>query len=182
MSLDDMHDALNLLDDDMVEAVDALRSRKKKRKVHWVRWISLAACLCIAVISLYGVGRLFSTQNDGAAEYVGEGNKNDNEMHYGNPEEGEDQLTGGTGTATALVLLEIKTLEETGFTGEVVEAGEALAFSQGDILKVTYAEKRLPDSMIPLQEGDRVWVTYSPNHGEQNCITAHKITVDENEE
>ncbi len=179
MSLDAMHDALNLLDDDMVEAVDVLRNNRKKKSTGWVRLLALAACLFIGVVSLYMSDRLFSTQEDGAAEYVGE---KDNELYSGGQEGGEDQLTGGTGTVAARVLLEIKALEETGFTGEVAETGEVQAFSAGDILKVTYAEKRVPDSIPPLQEGDRVWVTYSPNHGEQNSITAHKVTVAEDEE
>ena len=54
-----LHDALNLLDDDMIEAVEVLREKKRaggarKRTgngtgVKWLKWGTLAACFCVMV-------------------------------------------------------------------------------------------------------------------------------------
>lgn len=52
MKQDKIHDALDHLDDDLVESVDALRRKKRKRKVRLLRWGGLAACLCAAVLAV----------------------------------------------------------------------------------------------------------------------------------
>lgn len=51
MSAEQLHNALNDLDDDLIEAVEALRSRKKKTFPIF-RLAGLAACLCL----LLGIG------------------------------------------------------------------------------------------------------------------------------
>ena len=52
MKQDKIHDALDHLDDDLVESVDALRRKKRKRKVRLLRWGGLVACLCAAVLAV----------------------------------------------------------------------------------------------------------------------------------
>ena len=51
MKPDTIHDALNHLDDDMVQPVDALRN-KKKAAIRWLRLGGLAACLCAVLIGI----------------------------------------------------------------------------------------------------------------------------------
>lgn len=51
MKQERIHDALNELDDDIVEPVDALR-KKRKAKSRWLRWGGPAACLCAAVVAV----------------------------------------------------------------------------------------------------------------------------------
>ena len=46
MTGEQIHDALQFLPDDMIEAADALRQRPKKR---WSHWAALAACLCVLI-------------------------------------------------------------------------------------------------------------------------------------
>jgi len=43
-----LHDALDLIDDDLIEAVGKLRAQKKNRR-RFIRYASIAACACIAV-------------------------------------------------------------------------------------------------------------------------------------
>lgn len=57
MREDLIHDALNLLDDDLISEVEDLRSRKKSRAKQWVSWAAMAACMCIVVGSIFS-GRL----------------------------------------------------------------------------------------------------------------------------
>lgn len=49
MTIEQFHDALNLLPGDLIRATDALRSRAAKPKVHLQRWVSLAACVALLV-------------------------------------------------------------------------------------------------------------------------------------
>ena len=58
MNQDKIHDALNLLDDDMIEAVDRLRVKKKKKKKRWVPYISVAACVLVLFVGLASAGAL----------------------------------------------------------------------------------------------------------------------------
>lgn len=174
MNLDDLHDALNLLDDDMVESVERLRSRKRKRR--WIRFLSMAACLCMGVMGLYAAGRLLTPARDGATECVG---SKENEMFLGNQYGIEDGAASGEGTTegTASILIEIKTLKADGFTGEVTDPMESEELIQGDVLTVVLADDLEPDSITDLQEGDWVMVIYFPNQSQQNKITAHEITL-----
>lgn len=55
MTIEQFHDALNLLPGDLIRATDALRSRAAKPKVHLQRWVSLAACVAL----LIGSGLVF---------------------------------------------------------------------------------------------------------------------------
>ena len=48
MNADDLMDSIGEIDEDMVEAVDALRTAKKK-KSPWVRWGTMAACCALAL-------------------------------------------------------------------------------------------------------------------------------------
>lgn len=70
MNIENIHDALNLLDDEMIETVDKLRNEKTqiikmRTKKTWMRWGTIAACLCL-VASVYVINRLGLLQNKGA--------------------------------------------------------------------------------------------------------------------
>lgn len=58
MSQELFFDAMEYIDDDMIEAVDALRSQKStKANRVWMRYASLAACAVIAVAGVFAAGR-----------------------------------------------------------------------------------------------------------------------------
>lgn len=57
MSKEQILDALNLLDDDMIEAVDALRD-KTKRKIPWIKYMSLVACMCVVILGAYALKQI----------------------------------------------------------------------------------------------------------------------------
>ena len=52
MKQDKIHDALDLLDDDMVEAVDKLRTKRRAKRKN-LRWVGMAACICAAVLAVF---------------------------------------------------------------------------------------------------------------------------------
>ena len=49
MTVQDLHDALNLLPSDLVAATDKLRTGPKPKVIQWRRWVSLAAVLALVV-------------------------------------------------------------------------------------------------------------------------------------
>ena len=56
MNQDNIHDALNMLDDELINEVSKLRDIRKKRKSMLVRLGAIAACLCLFMISVYVFG------------------------------------------------------------------------------------------------------------------------------
>ncbi len=53
-----LFDAMNEIDEDMLEDVNALRGRKDaKPKLTWTRYVSAAACLCIVLIGVFAANR-----------------------------------------------------------------------------------------------------------------------------
>ena len=57
-----IHDALNYLDDDLIQQADAVRSRPSSPRRPWRRWAALAACLCVAAAVLWFQGPGDGTQ------------------------------------------------------------------------------------------------------------------------
>lgn len=56
MNQDNIHDALNMLDDEMINEVNILRDMRKKRKNMSMRLGAIAACLCVFMVSVYVLG------------------------------------------------------------------------------------------------------------------------------
>ncbi len=58
MNTDLIFDAMDYIDDDMLEDVDALRAKKKEKTSRiWMRYASAAACLCIIIGVVYILDR-----------------------------------------------------------------------------------------------------------------------------
>lgn len=65
MKKETIHDALNFLNDEMIEAVDVLRKNGKQRKVNWKMWGSLAAGICLLVgITIFAKYGLLGVKNE----------------------------------------------------------------------------------------------------------------------
>lgn len=58
MNTDLIFDAMDYIDDDMLEDVDALRAKKKAKPNRiWMRYASVAACLCVIIGAVYLLDR-----------------------------------------------------------------------------------------------------------------------------
>lgn len=132
MNIDNIHDALNLLDDDIIEEVDKLRnkgkqSRQKEKKTVWLKTVSIAACLCI-VVCAYAVGKFglgedkMSNKEIADEEYVNEstGNNSSEQKKSNEPS----------------VEVEIVSWEETGFTGKVKDSSDTNIYVVGSTVTV----------------------------------------------
>lgn len=54
MTAEFLSEALSFIDDELIEETDALRSKKKNYKSMWIKTLSAAACLCIALVAVIG--------------------------------------------------------------------------------------------------------------------------------
>lgn len=54
MKAERLSDALSFLDDDIIEETQALRDKKRNYKSIWIKVLSVAACLCIALTAVIG--------------------------------------------------------------------------------------------------------------------------------
>lgn len=59
MKAENISDALAFLDDDIIEETENIRNRNKNYKVIWLRCLSVAACLCIVFVAVFGVVKSF---------------------------------------------------------------------------------------------------------------------------
>ena len=74
MTTDLIFDAMEYIDDDLLEAVNDLRTRKSPARRHaWARWVSIAACLLLLVGGVWRVSRAFGSDSaaveDAAPDY-----------------------------------------------------------------------------------------------------------------
>lgn len=64
MNVHNLHDALNQIDDELIEEVDKLRTKPKRNKRVWQRLLAVAACLCIVTVSVLAVRELRPIPSD----------------------------------------------------------------------------------------------------------------------
>lgn len=50
-------DAMNLLPDDIIHEADEIRTRKKSYNKIWLKWVSAAACLCLAIGAVHMISQ-----------------------------------------------------------------------------------------------------------------------------
>jgi len=68
MTTEQLHDALNLLDDSLISKVDTLRQQGRPKPSHPPRWGLLAACLCVILVGTFALRSLtFGSGKDGAS-------------------------------------------------------------------------------------------------------------------
>ena len=113
MMEDKIHDALNLLDDDLIGEVEWLRSRKKKRHLAWIPSVATVACIGIFTIHQFDMN-MDSTGNSSGPESMNMGGQ----ITSGTDTEGSIDQEGIIETPS--VLVQIQSWETNGFTGTVV--------------------------------------------------------------
>lgn len=114
MNPEKLHDALNLLEDDLILPVERLR--EKKRVFRWRHVGALAACVAVCVLGLYGFGLLDRTKtNDTAPEDSVVQVENIQDVGNGVVDQGRPSVP----AERPSVLVRIDKWEENGFAGTV---------------------------------------------------------------
>ncbi len=179
MKQEQIHDALNLLDDDMIETVEALRDKEglneelilersrsqKMQKSLWIKYMSVAACLCVVVLGMlawqhYRINILNNDTCDGVGNTIGndedlEGMINSDGL-TGGPSQGLDgvvpdgtapdgTLDGAVDGSVSLgelpsVLVRIDEWQENGFKGRVAGIVDTDIFAEGTKIRVIFNE------------------------------------------
>ena len=177
MNIDNLHDALNLLDDDLIEEVEVLRSERKmqvqRRSKKWiVRWMSLAAGFVIFLVSAYAVSTLFMRGFGGAKKsdssvmieenttIKGESPTNEEDKEALPPQE-ESTVTDNSSAATGEskseareIKVEVTELKNEGFVGVIKESADTETYTVGTELTVVLMEDKW------LVEGDTIDVQH----------------------
>ena len=84
MNTDLIFDALDYIDDDMLEDVDALRTKKKAKPNRiWMRYASVAACLCVIIGAVYLLDRtgMIDDSSEVADEMAQENMSGEDKVH-----------------------------------------------------------------------------------------------------
>lgn len=166
MNIDNLHDALNLLDDELIEEVEVLRNKRnleaQRRMRKWVsRWTGVAASLLLCFVSIYAIGSLLSKgfggnkKSDTSTSIVGEdasiesenkGNADDKD-HFEQVTDGsgsDDNKSTGTGESTSdarEITVEVTALVREGFVGIVKESADNELYAVGTELTVVLPEE-----------------------------------------
>ena len=165
MNIDNLHDALNLLDDELIEEVEVLRSERKvqvkRRSKKWIlRYASLAACVLLCVVCVYAVGGFFLNVLTG-------GKKSDNSAGVGadssikgesatieteqdalqsqdsvTKSENESTATGEAKSEAREIKVEVTALVREGFVGIVTESDDTEMYGKGTELTVVFLEDK----------------------------------------
>ena len=154
MTAEKLSEALSFLDDDIIEETEALRSRKDRTdyKIIWLRCLSVAACLCIALVAVFaGAGEVdLPLRGNGISTNPSE------EFKFGS----SSADTGTTGILTSLSVDEVAYLEitewkENCFYATAIE-GKNDAFDDGAKVKVKFN----PEWVWVRQNADLGWYEY----------------------
>ena len=177
MNIDNLHDALNLLDDDLIEEVDGLRSERKlqtkKRSRKWVaRWTSLAAAFVLFVVSAYAVGALWmrgfggakksdssviveeNTTNKGESSTIEEDTEASPTQQESTVTDNSSAATGESKSEACEIKVEVTELKNEGFVGVIKESADTETYTVGTELTVVLMEDKW------LVEGDTIDVQH----------------------
>ena len=175
MTEDKIHDALNLLDDDLIGEVEWLRSRKKKRHLAWIPSVAAVACIGIFMIHHFDMSFEFASDTSGEESMIV-----------------DDQISSETDTEglveTPSILVQIQSWETNGFTGTVVGHVDTDIFPIGTEVFVELAKcdvnndnmtHSITQENTPL-EGSVVRVQfYAKEEGETITLYAEDIELSE---
>ena len=170
---DNIHDALNLLDDDLIEEVEYLRNRKKRENKKWISWTAMAACMCIVVgsMGLYFINNFGST---GANESAGMLETNgDAESAI----EDENKMESESMREVPAFGVEIVEWYEDGFVGTIVEIIDTEIYPVGTEVYVNMTwNSQHADMNITYPVGSVLHVQFNRlDEGEQIILYAEQI-------
>ena len=141
MSGEEIMDALGYLDDDLIEATDKLR--QKKRGLSWLVPAATAACLCIILIALIAPSKATpeAMQSNDGSNFV-------SDVFYGADVQESPMEAAGTAAEIVMAVLQVTEITETGFSGIEVDTDMTIEITcssditvllvPGDLVQVYY--------------------------------------------
>ena len=189
MNQEQILDALEFIDDDMIESVNVLRKYPERHKHLWLNYVAVAACVVLAIFGGFKyLGNNVSTENNssannggtsqmsGIADMVGDAeNKNESADQSTSDDNAShrDEFAGSTGSSTedvcfaATVYMEITEIGDNNFKGKVLKkavVANKTHFEENQIVTVIYSKstnENLHTLLIEdLSVGEKVYVFY----------------------
>jgi len=164
MNIDNLHDALGLLDDELIEEVEVLRGKGKKQAHGWskrgvFRYVSLAASVLLCVVSVYVVGGFLLNVLTGGKKSDSSAIVGENEVIKGESssiESEQDVVTsqdsstesenasvasGEAKSEAHEIIVEVTELINAGFVGVIKKSADTETYTEGTKLTVLMMEK-----------------------------------------
>ena len=170
MREDLIHDALNMLDDDLISEVEYLRSRKNNRRKQWGTWAAMAACMCIALGGVYvALGDYMNASTEsGSMENMTESTGDGEAGGAAEESVQEQESVADIGSVeseamkeTPAFLVKVKEWNEGGFTGIIVEIVDTELYPVGTEVYVdTTGVLQLADANVQYTEGTVLHVQF----------------------
>ena len=189
MNQEQILDALEFIDYDMIESVNVLRKYPDRHKHLWLNYVAVAACVVLAIFGGFKyLGNNVSTENNssannggtsqmsGIADMVGDAeNKNESADQSTSDDNAShrDEFAGSTGSSTedvcfaATVYMESTEIGDNNFKGKVLKkavVANKTHFEENQIVTVIYSKstnENLHTLLIEdLSVGEKVYVFY----------------------
>lgn len=194
MNTEQLHDALNHLDDNMIEEVAGLRNRKKPKV--WLKVGSMAACVLL-LIGAYAVGKQFLPSTNNApnldeesfdagclTESSGAANGNIQSSTLTDGDLFEDPTEGINGSPVAPEEAPDASVQDQLANGKIRvqvkqwEADYMIGTVSGSNDDGKPVRVQLPEGQPPFPEGSTVVVYYSLSETSENMIVLYAYTVE----
>lgn len=166
MNIDNLHDALGLLDDELIEEVEMLRSARivqghRRSKRGALRYVSLVASVLLCIVSVYLAGGFFlnilsggkktnssaSVEDNGVLKggsMIDESDQNQDTLppqDIDTENENASTVTGETKSEAHEIIVEVTELVNVGFVGVIKESADTETYTVGKELTVLMIEK-----------------------------------------
>ncbi len=206
MSQEQILDALQFIDDDMIESVNVLRKYPERHKHLWLNYVAVAACVVLAILGGFKYlgsnaptqeqsnGGTNETQNEVADMFGDAGNKEqsgnsetlDNNSSNGVEYGGSTGNASNAGSSTDVswhyrpAYLLITEVNDDGFKAKVLDNDkERKDFEIGQIVNIIYDDDAIFRGVNTLKTGDKVYVYYSIDNNNSTRIIACEIVSED---
>ncbi len=208
MNHEQILDALEFIDDDMIESVNVLRKYPERHKHLWLNYVAVAACVLLAIFGGFkyfdgnapiqensngGTGS--TNEMNGSANIVGDAeNKNESADQITSDDNGNlrDEFAGSTGSTQNTgsstdvswhynpAYLLITEVNDNGFKAKVLDNDEERNdFEIGQTVNMIYDDDANFRGVETLKTGDKVYVYYSIDSNNSTQIIACEIVSED---
>ncbi len=202
MNQEQILDALQFIDDDMIECVNVLRRYPERHKYLWLNYVAVAACV---VLAIFGGFKYFdgnapmqensnsnggTNQMDDAADMFGDA---ENKLEYADQNTSgdngnlRDEFAGNTGSSTqngsfhySPAYLLITEVNNNDFKAKVLDDDEKRKDLEiGQTVTVVYDKNVKIRGIETLKTGDKVYVYYGVDKENSTQIIAYEIASED---
>ena len=170
MNQDCIHDALNFIDDSMIQSVDVLRNRPYRLQKTFLRVGSLVATLCVLLVGISLLNPNFEVTNDSAS--INYGSVDETGALYDKVITEQSAESTFAGNSIRVKILE---LTDNGFFAEVIANYEPLDGAVSSNLTVIFTNSITEKKISVLKVGDIVDVLYGRDPRTGAKIYAYSI-------